>query len=185
MAICDFNIKDIAKEREMTSQDQRTISKATPVTLVEITGKTVRTITALKVAPAQTSFVSNNATSIAEAYFEKGAWFRAIYAGDTPVGFVMLHDPSLPGAQPIDDGKSSDIWLWRYMIAEPFQRLGLGRRTLDQIVEHARSRPGMTDLLASYVPGPGCPREFYLKYGFRETGRTCAEGTENEISLRL
>lgn len=169
----------------MTPEDHQTISKTSPVTLVEITGKTVRTITALKVAPSQTSFVSNNATSIAEAYFEKGAWFRAIHAGETPVGFVMLFDPSLPGAKPLDDGKPSDIWLWRYMIAEPFQRQGLGRKTLDLIVEHARNRPGMTDLLASYVPGPGCPRDFYLKYGFRETGRTCAAGTENEISLPL
>ncbi|TQV81993.1 GNAT family N-acetyltransferase [Denitrobaculum tricleocarpae] len=169
----------------MTSQDSQRVSKDAVVSLVEITGKSVRRITALKVAPSQTSFVSNNATSIAEAYFEKGAWFRAIHAGETPVGFVMLYDPSLPGAKPLDDGKASDIWLWRYMIAEPFQRLGLGRKTLDLIVEHARSRPGMTDLLASYVPGPGCPREFYLKYGFKETGRTCADGAENEIALRL
>lgn len=186
MAICDFEFKDIAKDREMTPQDhQKTIGKTSPVALVEVTGKTVRRITSLKVAPSHQSFVTSNAISIAEAYFERGAWFRAIHAGETPVGFVMLFDPSLPGAQAMDDGKPSDIWLWRYMIAEPFQRDGLGHKTLDLIVEHARSRPGMTDMLASYVPGPGCPREFYLKYGFRETGRTCADGTENEISLPL
>lgn len=155
------------------------------VSLVEITGKTVRKITALQVAPTQRSFVSNNATSIAEAYFEKGAWFRAIHAGDTPVGFVMLFDPSLPGAMPRDDAKASDIWLWRFMIAEAFQGVGFGRKSLDLIVARARSRPGMTDLLASYIPGPGSPRGFYLKYGFKETGRTCADGTENEISLPL
>lgn len=185
MAICDFENKGTAKDREMTSQDSQSVGKSSAVSLVEITGESVRQITELRTSPSQRAFVSDNATSIAEAYFEKGAWFRAIHAGDTPVGFVMLFDSSLPGAKPLDDGKASDIWLWRYMIAEPFQRLGLGRKALDLIVAQARSRPGMTDLLASYVPGPGCPRDFYLKYGFRETGRTCANGTENEISLPL
>ena len=32
------------------------------------------------------------AFSIAEAHFSPLAWFRAVYAGDTPVGFVMLSD---------------------------------------------------------------------------------------------
>ncbi|WP_282607283.1 GNAT family N-acetyltransferase [Pelagibius sp. Alg239-R121] len=169
----------------MTSEDTQSVTRSSSLALVEITAKTVRKITALKVAPSQQRFVANNATSIAEAYFERGAWFRAIHADDTPVGFVMLFDPSLSGAKPLENGKASDIWLWRYMIAEPFQRHGFGRSCLDLIVEHARSRPGMTDLLASYVPGPGCPRDFYLRYGFTETGRTCAEGSENEISLPL
>ena len=185
MAICEFQSKDIVKDREMTSRDGQAVSKSSPVSLVEITGETVREVTALQLAPSQRAFVSDNATSIAEAYFEKGAWVRAIHADKTPVGFVMLFDSSLPGAKPLADGKASDIWLWRYMIAEPFQRLGLGRKALDLVVAQARSRPGMTDLLASYVPGPGCPRGFYLKYGFRETGRTCNNGRENEISLPL
>ena len=169
----------------MLPDDNVNISKASPVSLVEITAETVRSIAALQVAPSQRHFVASNALSMAEANFDKGAWFRAIHAEQTPVGFVMLHDSSLPGASPMEDSEASDIWLWRFMIAEPFQRLNLGRKALDLIVEHARSRPGMAQLLASYVPGPGCPRDFYLKYGFRETGRTCADGTENEIALPL
>lgn len=169
----------------MVSDDSQNISKTSPVSLVEITAETVGSIAALDVAPSQRHFVADNAFSMAEANFDKGAWFRAIYAEQTPIGFVMLHDPSLPGAKPMDDSGASDIWLWRFMIAEPFQKLGLGRKAIDLIVEHARSRPSMTQLLASYVPGPGCPRDFYLKFGFKETGRTCAEGTENEIALPL
>ena len=48
------------------------------VTLREITGDTVRTICALRVAPAQERLVAPNAVSIAQAHFEPGAWFRAI-----------------------------------------------------------------------------------------------------------
>lgn len=169
----------------MLSDDKPNIGKASPVSLVEITAETVRSIAALQVAPSQRHFVANNALSMAEANFDKGAWFRAIHAEQTPVGFVMLHDPSLPGAAPMDDSGASDVWLWRFMIAEAYQKHGFGWKALDLIVEHARSRSGMTQLLASYVPGPGCPRDFYLKYGFSETGRTCADGTENEIALPL
>ncbi len=169
----------------MLSDDEAKISKASPVSLVEITAGTVRSIAALQVAPSQRNFVASNVLSMAEANFDKGAWFRAIHAGETAVGFVMLQDSSLPGASPVEDSEASDIWLWRFMIAEAWQKHGFGRQALDKIVEHARSRPGMTRLLASYVPGPGCPRDFYLKYGFRETGRTCADGTEKEIALAL
>ena len=38
----------------------------------------------------QKQFVAPNAVSIAQAYFSKEAWFRAIYADDTAIGFVML-----------------------------------------------------------------------------------------------
>jgi diamine N-acetyltransferase len=36
--------------------------------------------------------VAPNAQSIAQAHFEKMAWFQAIYANDTPVVFIMLYD---------------------------------------------------------------------------------------------
>ncbi|MDI9376254.1 MAG: GNAT family N-acetyltransferase, partial [Thermotogota bacterium] len=38
----------------------------------------------------QDKAVASNAVSIAQAHFAKNAWFRAIYAGDTMVGFIML-----------------------------------------------------------------------------------------------
>jgi hypothetical protein len=46
----------------------------------------------LKVKPEQESLVAPNAVSIAEAHFWPTGWFRAIYADDTPVGFVMVDD---------------------------------------------------------------------------------------------
>lgn len=48
------------------------------VSLREVTQETVRQVVGLKVAPAQEKFVAGNAISIAEAYFEPKAWFRAI-----------------------------------------------------------------------------------------------------------
>jgi diamine N-acetyltransferase len=61
------------------------------VTLREITKDNWRDLLRLKVAPSQEQFVASNAMSIAEAHFNpEVAWFRAIYAGDVPVGFLML-----------------------------------------------------------------------------------------------
>ncbi|KAA3663772.1 MAG: GNAT family N-acetyltransferase [Chloroflexi bacterium] len=81
------------------------------VTLREITKETVRSIIDLKVAPAQDNFVAPNAVSIAQAHFDDKAWFRAIYADETPVGFVML----------FDDAEKPFYYLWRYMIDAKYQ----------------------------------------------------------------
>lgn len=44
----------------------------------------------LKVRPEQEKCVASNAYSLAQAHFyPEEAWFRAIYADETPVGFMM------------------------------------------------------------------------------------------------
>ena len=101
----------------------------TTLTLREITKETVGAILNLKVSPEQTHFVADNATSIAEAYFEPKAWFRAIYADETPVGFMMLED----------DPETSSYYLWRFMIAEGYQGRGYGRQALELLMAHAVS----------------------------------------------
>lgn len=143
------------------------------VTLREITGETVRAICALEVAPEQRGFVAPNAISIAQAHFEPKAWFRAVYADDEPVGFVML----------FEDAEKSEYFLWRLMVDAAHQGKGYGRRTLDLVVERVRGLPGATELFTSYVPGDAGPRDFYLRYGFAETGET--EGVERVIRLEL
>lgn len=141
------------------------------VSLREVTVETVRTILNLKVAPSQEKFVATNAVSIAEAYFVKEAWFRAIYAAEMPVGFLMLHD----------DPKEQTYFLWRFMIDARYQGLGFGRRAIELLVEHVRTRPGATTLGVSCVPGEGSPCPFYEKLGFQATG----EEHHGELVLRL
>ncbi len=143
------------------------------VSLREITRETVGAVCALEVAPEQTEFVASNAHSIAEAHFQPKAWFRAVYAGEEPVGFVMLYDD--PGA--------GRYFLWRFMIAAEHQGKGYGKAALDLLVEYVRTRPNATELQCSYLPGDGGPGRFYANYGFVETGEV-AHG-ENVISLAL
>jgi diamine N-acetyltransferase len=87
------------------------------VTLREITAETVRAVCALEVGPEQHGYVAPNAVSIAQAHFEPKAWFRAVYADETPVGFVMLHQDPEEGA----------YFLWRFVIAAEHQGAGYGK----------------------------------------------------------
>ena len=50
------------------------------VTLREVAAETLRAVCTLDVRPEQRNYVAANALSIAQAYFEPKAWFRAIYA---------------------------------------------------------------------------------------------------------
>jgi diamine N-acetyltransferase len=157
----------------------------TEVALEVITAKTVLAIMGLDVSPSQRAYVASNSVSIAEAHFNPGGWFRAIYAEGIPVGFVMLFDSTVPGAVATDPVEPTDMVLWRLMIDHRYQRQGLGRRTLDAVRRHIKSLGRFNRLLSSYIPGPGTPKGFYLSYGFTETGRLWDDGTEIEIALWL
>jgi diamine N-acetyltransferase len=128
--------------------------------LREVTAQTVRDICHLSVAPGQERFVAPNSVSIAEAYFCEKAWFRAIYADETPVGFLMLYD----------DPQKPEYHLWRFMIADTHQGKGYARRAMALLIEHVRRRPMAEELVLSYVPGEGSPEGFYRELGFEPTG---------------
>ncbi len=148
------------------------------VSLREITEETVVSIIKLAVADDQKDFVATNAVSLAQALFSEAAWYRAIYLGGEPVGFVMLYDETL--LQPLPE--SPEVGVWRFMVDARFQRRGIGREALRQLIEHVRAK-GAATLDLSYVPGPGCPEPFYRSFGFEPTGRM--EDDEIVLALRL
>jgi diamine N-acetyltransferase len=157
----------------MSTNNTNELTRNATVSLREITAKTVHTICELDVTAPQKNFVAPNAISISQAYFEPKAWFRAIYADEVPVGFVML----------FDDPDEPVYFLWRFMIAVDFQGLGFGRQALDLLDEYVRTRPKATDLFVSYVPEEGGPGPFYRKCGFEETGKV--HGIEVEMKKSL
>jgi diamine N-acetyltransferase len=139
------------------------------VELREITGETVRQVTALAVTPEQASYVASNAVSIAQAHFEPKAWFRAVAAGDELVGFVMVYRD--PGVR---------FYVWRFMIDARHQGRGYGRRALELLLDEARL-DGAAEMTLSVVPGEHSALDFYRRLGFIETG----EVHEGEHELRL
>jgi diamine N-acetyltransferase len=152
------------------------VTKDSIVSLREITAETVRTICKLSdtLSDEHKRMVAPNAVSIAEAYFNEHAWFRAIYADETPVGFVMLY------TGPDEDTGETVHFLWRYMIGGPYQKLGFGRKALQTIIEDLRSK-GVKEFGTSCGVGPGSPEGFYRSLGFEPTGEFYGE----EKALRL
>ena len=150
------------------------------VTLREITSETVIPVIKLAVAERQKSFVAPNAVSLAQALFSDEAWYRAIYVGDEPAGFVMLADESLRALPP----EQPKVGVWRFMVDARFQGRGVGRAALLQVIEHVRAKGLFESLELSFVPGPGSPESFYRSLGFRHTGRVEHDEIVLELPLR-
>ena len=152
------------------------------VTFRKVTKETVRRVCDLRVAPSQEGFVAPNAVSIAEAYFEPKAWFRAVYAGEEPVGFVMLYvDESVQALPALDHLDKPLYYLWRFMIAAGHQGRGYGARSLRLVIRHVGEQPGARSLYLSVVPGQGSAEAFYERFGFERTGHV----HEGEVEMRL
>ncbi len=147
------------------------VGRGSVVTLREVTADSLGEVIRLKVSGSQQHFVAPNEISIAQAHYQPKAWYRAIYADETPVGYVML----------LDDPETPRYYLWRYMLDARYQGLGFGRAALEQVIAYVRARPNATELTLSYVPGEGTPRGFYEKLGFRDTG--VEHGGELEMRL--
>lgn len=143
------------------------------VSFRRITAKTVRTVCNLSVSDSQKKFVAPNAVSIAQAYFCKNAWFRAVYADDTPVGFVMLHE----------DPRRGTYYLWRFMIDAKYQGRGYGSKALELVIRHVKKRPKAKSLTLSVVRAEGGPEVFYKMFGFDFTGKI--EEGEHVMKLKL
>ena len=138
------------------------------VTLREITASNRADVIRIAVTPEQSEFVDGVAVSLEEAAAKPDAcpWFRAIYAEETPVGFVMITDGVPPGHPEFE----WPYYLWRLLIDAGHQRRGYGTAALDLFVEYVRRRPGAVELVTSVVPGEGSPMSFYERSGFHPTG---------------
>jgi diamine N-acetyltransferase len=133
---------------------------STAVSLRDVTSENLRAVLKLDVRDDQKHLVASNAVSIAQGHYSEYAWWRAIYANEEPVGFVMLYI----------DTETPDYGVWRFMIDAAHQGRGYGLQAMKLVVDHVRTLPGATELEISYVPGEGSPQPFYVKCGFVDTG---------------
>jgi diamine N-acetyltransferase len=141
------------------------------VRLVEVTADTVRAVASLKVLPDQEKFVAPNALSIAQAYFTKEHWFRAVAVGEELIGFVMLYTK-------VEDDA---VFIWRFMIDHKHQGRGYGAAALRAVIDEVRTWPGVSALRLSFVDQPRGPEPFYAANGFRRTGRIVDGEVEAEL----
>ena len=122
--------------------------------------------------------VADNAVSIAQAHCSENAWMRAIYLGQTPIGFVLLHI----GSDWEDGIDCPGVFLWRFMIAKQYQGQGYGKIAIKVLTNHLKNL-GIPRLYTSYHLGKGSPEGFYRRLGFKPTGDFY--GDEPEVVLEL
>ncbi len=178
LAWADRYIESDERAAEAPQPSTSTVGPQSEVSLREVTRENWLVVCRLSntLAPPQSSMVAPNVYSIAEAHFSEHAWFRAIYADETPVGFLMLHDS-------LED--EPGYFIWRLMIGQPYQGMGFARRAIELLVDYVKTRPGARVLGVSCHPGEeeGSPEGFYRRLGFERDGRMY--GDEVGLSLAL
>ena len=147
------------------------VTESPEVTLREITAENLDAVLELEVREEQRHLVASNAKSIAQAHYADAAWFRAIYAGETPVGFVMLA---------LDEKGPSDF-VWRLMVDASHQGKGYARQAMEHVIENARRRPNTRSLVLCHQPADGNAGRFYQALGFAYTG----EKLDDELLMKL
>ena len=139
------------------------VTRDSVISLREITRDSLDVFLKMDVTEDQkkSRLVAPNPVSIAQAHFYQDiAWFRGIYADETPVGFVML----------ADDATQETYMLWRLMIDAQYQKMGFGSQAVMRIIDYVKTRPGAEVLMVSHSESEGNPGPFYEKLGFVYNG---------------
>ena len=135
------------------------------VHLREITDDNRDAVRALRVRRRQKQFVASVSKSLKEAAKtpEANPWYRGVYRGDEPVGFVLFH--------PIEPERPADgHCIMRFMIDQRYQRQGIARPALRAAVEFIRREHHVDRVRLSVVPENDHARALYRSEGFAETG---------------
>jgi len=146
-----------------------------------ITAQTVLAICQLSetLNAAQRKMVTDNAISIAQAHFAANCWLRAVYADETPIGFIMLHI----GCDYDDSIDCPGVFLWRFMIAAPYQGKGYGQQAMLRLFDHLRAQ-GVPELYTCCGLGEASPEPFYKRLGFTPTGEWYGDEIELKPTLQ-
>ena len=157
-------------------------TRASKITLAEITKDNVSRIVRMNPGAIGERMVATNGISIAQGAYSKNAWFHAVMADDTPVGFVMLFDPTLDlDAAKKEEAPLDSLNIWRFMIEFKHQGKGYGEQVMRLIIDRAKSMPAINTVSLSYVQRDGNAKPFYERMGFRETGNV----TDGEMEMVL
>ena len=148
------------------------------VRLVNIDTDNFEELLDLKVTEEQKNFVASNIYSLAEAYatVSEGEYAKpfGIYAGDKPVGFLMIGYVG-EDEEPDEDEEFLDFipgsyFIWRFMIDKDHQRKGYGKEAMRLALDFIRTFPcGKAEYCwLSYEPENEVARKLYASCGFKE-----------------
>lgn len=131
------------------------------VTLREIDQDNLEDVLRLSVSEQQRAFVSSPAHSLAQAWvYQKTAFPFAIYAGQTPVGFLMLgyYEPR------------KQYTLWKFLIDQSYQNRGYGKKALLLAIKYLTETFRAGEIYTGVLLGNEVAKRLYASVGFVETG---------------
>ena len=162
-----------------TPRARRAAADVDRLELRPVTAANLDQVLELRVWPSQEKYVAPVWRSLVDAHHEGlRAWYRAAFVGDRAVGFVLLVEPGQGRA----DHPYEAWFLWRLLVAGPYQRGGYGRRFMELVCEEITARADTPrELYTTWVPGADGPEEFYGRFGFEATGRQ----VDGEVEGRL
>ncbi len=130
----------------------------------------------LAITAEQERFVASVAKSLAQAAYRPAGRPLGLYANGQPVGFLLLWDAR---RDPDPAERADQLYIWRLMIDQRFQRQGHGQAAMRWVVDEAQ-RMGVASVGLSHVP-ENTVGAFYERFGFRYTGKV----SEGEKEMRL
>jgi diamine N-acetyltransferase len=142
------------------------------VVVREVTGDNWRACTRIRHAPGQERFVADTAYYLALCCYGEQGWRPlGLYLDEEMVGFAMWAvDPA--------DGSH---WLGGVVVDRASQGRGIGRASVQSLIEWLRRKPNCSEIALSYHPDNAVAHRLYASLGFVETGEL--EG--DEIVARL
>ena len=130
-----------------------------------------RAVIDLAVGAGQEPFVAPNVISIAQCHVHSHLIPKAIYAGESLVGFALY------GRDP----ETRAYWIMRFMIDAGSQGKGYGRAAITHLLKEISSLSKCREIFLSFVPANHAAKKLYESVGFKPTGETDESG---EIIMR-
>ncbi len=142
----------------------------------EVTRDSLGALLDIEVRPDQRDQVASPPRTIAQVAYEPGAIVRGLWCGPRAVGLLAMIDQI---AAPDAEAPPGHAYLWRLTIASDAQGQGFGRAAVGLAAGIGRGW-GAQGLVLFALEKEGGAIPFYLRLGFRPTGRRA--GREMELS---
>lgn len=150
------------------------------ITFRDITKDNFEDIVSLEMNEEQKGFVEGPMYSIAECYVDKKWIPKAIYNDEIPVGFAFYS---------IETEPQDHAFLHRLMIDKHFQGTGLGKASVEAIVDYFKAEyPQIKYVELIHYKDNAAGARLYDATGFALTGEEresgpclCEKGTENDL----
>jgi diamine N-acetyltransferase len=114
--------------------------------------------------------IASNCLSLAQASIEENWTVKAIYHGDTPIGFTMYgYSDELSGYE-----------ICRIMIDYKFQGNGYGKQALLLVIKEMVNQFKCEEIFICFVPENEKAKQLYLSVGFKDTGKVI-KAVEDEL----